>query len=180
MTDERYQKAIDRDWPLMLLLGVILEVLRETGQPVTVDGTLARALRDVAMEFNRWVWVLAILGIGHRLLNRGGKVLDYLSEAAYPFYILHFLFLTAVTYFVVQIQAGVLVKYLLIVTLTFGVTFLVYEGVRRVMPLRFLMGMKTHRSAAAGSEKRGAGTDVGISYLDLNRIYGFKIAESEF
>ena len=146
MTDERYQKAIDRDWPFMLLLGVILEAMRETGQPFTVDGTLSRGLRDVAMEFNRWVWVLAILGIGHRLLNRAGKVLDYLCEAAYPFYIMHFLFLTAVTYFVVQIQAGVLVKYLLIVTITFGVTFLVYEGVRRVMPLRFLMGMKTHRS----------------------------------
>jgi peptidoglycan/LPS O-acetylase OafA/YrhL len=146
MTNERYQKAIDRDWPVMLLLGVILETLRETGQPVTVDGTLPRALRDVAMEFNRWVWLLAILGIGHHLLNRGGKVLNYLSEAAYPFYILHFLCLTVVSYFMVQIQAVVLVKYLLIITITFGVTFLVYEGVRRIMPLRFLLGMKPHRS----------------------------------
>jgi surface polysaccharide O-acyltransferase-like enzyme len=98
------------------------------------------------MEFNRWVWLLAILGIGHHLLNRGGKVLNYLSEAAYPFYILHFLCLTVVSYFIVQIQAVVLVKYLLIITITFGVTFLVYEGVRRIMPLRFLLGMKPHRS----------------------------------
>lgn len=145
MTDERYQKAIDRDWPFMLVLGVILETLRQTGQPVTVDGTLPRVLRDIAMEFNHWVWLLGILGLGHRLLNRGGKVLNYLSEAAYPFYILHFLFLTAVTYFVVQIQAVILVKYLLIVVLTFGVTFLVYEGAQRVQLLRFLMGMKPHR-----------------------------------
>ena len=145
MTDEGYQKAIDRDWPVMLLLGVILEILRDTGQPVTVDGTLPRVLRDVAMEFNRWVWLLAILGIGHRLLNRGGKVLNYLSEAAYPFYLLHLLVLTAVSYFVVQIHAVVAVKYLLIVSITFGITFLVYEGARRVPPLRFLMGMKTHR-----------------------------------
>ena len=145
MTDERYQKAIDRDWPVMLLLGVILEILRETGQPVTVDDTLPRALRDVAMEFNRWVWLLAILGIGHRLLNSGGKVLNYLSEAVYPFYILHFLFLTAVSYFVVQVQAVIVVKYLLIVTITFAVTFLVYEGARRVQPLRFLLGMKPHK-----------------------------------
>ena len=83
----------------------------------------------------------------HRLLNRGGKALNYLSEAAYPFYILHFLCLTAVSYFVVQIQAVVVVKYLLIITITFGVTFLVYEGVRRIMLLRFLMGMKSHRSS---------------------------------
>jgi hypothetical protein len=147
MTNERYQRAIDRDWPVMLFLGLILEALRETGQPVTVDGTLPRALRDVAMEFNRWAWLLAILGIGHRLLNRGGKVLVYLSEAAYPFYILHFICLTAVSYFVVQIQAIVLFKYLLIVMITIGATFLVYEGVRRITPLRFLMGMKPHRSS---------------------------------
>ena len=146
MTDEGYQKAIDRDWPVMLLLGVILEILRQTQQPVTVDGTLPRVLRDVAMEYNRWVWMLAILAIGHRFLNRGGKVLNYLSEAAYPFYILHFLVLTAVSYFVVQIHVVVVVKYLLIVFITFGMAFLVYEGVRRVLPLRFLMGMKTHGS----------------------------------
>ena len=146
MTDEGYQKAIDRDWPVMLLLGVILKILRDTGQPVTVDGTLPRVLRDVAMEFNRWVWLLAILGIGHRLLNRGGKVLNYLSEAAYPFYLLHLLVLTAVSYIVVQIHAVVAVKYLLIVSITFGITFLVYEGARRILLLRFLMGMKTNRS----------------------------------
>jgi peptidoglycan/LPS O-acetylase OafA/YrhL len=145
MTDARYQKAIDRDWPVLLLLGVLLEVLRQMGQPVTVAGTLGRVLRGVALDFNRWVWVLAILGIGHRLLNRGGRVLDYLAESSYPVYIMHFLFLTAVSYFVVQLQAAIVVKYLLIVTTTFGITYLVYEGVRRVTPLRFLLGMKARR-----------------------------------
>ncbi len=146
VTSESYQKAIDRDWPFMLLLGVILELLRQTGQPVTVDGTLARTLRDIAMEFNHWVWLLAIFGIAHHLLTRGGKVLNYLSEAAYPFYILHLLMLTVVTYFLVRIQASIPVKYLLIVMVTFGVTFLVYEGVRRILPLRFLLGMKPRRA----------------------------------
>jgi peptidoglycan/LPS O-acetylase OafA/YrhL len=143
MTDPRYQKTIDRDWPVMLLLGIILETLRQLRLPVTTDGTLGRALVDVAMEFNRWVWVLAILGIGHRLLNRGGKVLNYLSEASYPFYILHLLVLTGVSYFIVQIQTVIIVKYILIVLITFAITFLAYEGARRVLPLRFLLGMKT-------------------------------------
>ncbi len=146
MTDERYQKAIDRDWPWMLILAVILETMRDTGWPYTVDNTLPRALRDVAMELNRWVWVLAILGIGRRLLNRTGKVLDYLSEAAYPFYLMHFLVLTAVTYYVVQIQAAIPVKYLLIVAIAFAITFLMYEAARRIAPLRFLLGMKSHKA----------------------------------
>jgi surface polysaccharide O-acyltransferase-like enzyme len=159
MTDERYQKAIDRDWPWMLVLGVILETMRQTGLPVTADNTLARALRDVAMEFNSWVWVLAILGIGHRLLNRSGKALNYLSEASYPFYILHFLVLTAVTYYVVQIPAGVVVKYLVIVAIAFATTFLVFEVARRIRPLRFLLGMKAHRPQPREARKEAlAGT----------------------
>ncbi len=145
MTDERYQKAIDRDWPWMLILAVILEVMRETGWPYTIDNTLPRALRDVAMEFDRWVWVLVILGVGHLLLNRTGKVLNYLSEAAYPFYLMHFLVLTAVTYYVVRIQTAIPVKYLLIVAIAFAITFLMYEAARRIAPLRFLLGMKSHK-----------------------------------
>ncbi len=145
MTDERYQKAIDRDWPWMLALGVILEIMRDTGWPYTVDNTLPRALRDVAMEFNSWVWVLAILGMGHRFLNFGNRVLNYLSEASYPFYILHFVVLTAVTFYMVRIQAAIVVKYLLIVAIAFAITFLLYEIARRITPLRFLLGMKARR-----------------------------------
>ncbi len=145
MTDERYQQAINRDWPWMLLLGVILEGMRQTGWPATVDNTLPRALRDVAMELKSWVSVLAILGMGNRFLNFSNRALSYLSEASYPFYILHFLVLTAVTYYVVRIQAGIAVKYLVTVAIAFAITFLVYEIARRIAPLRFLLGVKARR-----------------------------------
>ena len=144
MTDERYQKAIDRDWVMMLFLAVLFEVLRQVWRPAFAEGSLAWWLRALAMQLNRWVWVLAILGVGHLILNRGGKVLNYLSEAAYPFYILHFLILTVVTLFIVQMDAPVMVKYLLIISITYGITFLVYEVLRRVSPFRFLLGMKVH------------------------------------
>jgi glucans biosynthesis protein C len=149
MTDARYQKAIDRDWPVMLFLAVLFEVLRQTWNPAFAEWSLPWILRELAMQLNRWVWVLAILGIGHRWLNRGGKVLKYLSEAAYPFYILHFLILTGVSYFIVQVQAAILVKYLLIISITYASTFLVYEGARRVALFRFLLGM--HRNESKSS-----------------------------
>jgi glucans biosynthesis protein C len=38
-------------------------------------------------------WVIAVFAFGHKYLNRPGKVLTYLSQAAYPVYILHMLFL---------------------------------------------------------------------------------------
>jgi glucan biosynthesis protein C len=148
MTDERYQKAIDRYWPIMVMLGVIFEVMRQTWNPEFAEWSFPWVMREMAMHLNRWVWVLAILGMGHRFINRGGKALNYLTEAAYPIYIIHFLILTVVSYFVVQINAPIAVKYILIIGLTFGSIFVVYEGVRRVSPLRFLCGMKGKKQPA--------------------------------
>jgi glucans biosynthesis protein C len=145
VTDSRYQKAIARDWPVMLALGVILEILRQTGWPYTVDNTLPRAIRDVLLEYNSWVWVLGIFGLGGRFLNFGSRTLRYLSEASFPFYILHLLVQTVVTSFVVRISAGIAMKYILLVIVSFAITFLVYEAARRIAPLRFLLGMKAQR-----------------------------------
>src|SRR5580698_951633 len=36
-----------------------------------------------------WSWVLALVGYGKKYLNRKLKVLDYLNQVVYPFYILH-------------------------------------------------------------------------------------------
>jgi peptidoglycan/LPS O-acetylase OafA/YrhL len=73
--------------------------------------------------------------------------LRYLSEAAYPVYILHLPVLTAVSYLGVRLEASVGIKYALIVATTFAVTFLLYEAARRVQIFRFLLGMKTAPSA---------------------------------
>jgi glucans biosynthesis protein C len=153
VSDSRYQKAIARDWPVMLALGVILEILRQTGWPYTVDNTLPRAIRDVVLEYNSWVWVLGIFGLGGRFLNYGSRTLRYLSEASFPFYILHLLVQTVVTSFIVRISAGIAMKYILLVVVSFAITFLVYEAARRIAPLRFLLGMKSQRRDREGVQK---------------------------
>jgi hypothetical protein len=38
-------------------------------------------------------WIFSMFAFGYRYLNRPGKVLSYLSQAAYPVYILHMIFL---------------------------------------------------------------------------------------
>ena len=149
VTDSRYQKAIDRDWPIYLGLGVVLEIVRQTwnpGFPQWSAQWLAYGL--IVEQLTRWILVLAILGMGHRWLNRRSPALNYLSEAAYPFYILHLLVLTAVSYTVIQIETVIAIKYFLIVLATYGFTFLIYEGAKRVSALRFLLGMKTHLKPA--------------------------------
>lgn len=146
-TDERCQKAIDRDAPIALVVALALEVLRQTWHPQFAEGSLPWALHGIAFHLGRLTLTLAILGYGHRLLNRAGPVFHYLVETSYPFYILHLPVATLVGYFIVRLQAVVAVKYLLIVILATGLTFLLCEIVRRIPALRFLFGMKQIRKA---------------------------------
>lgn len=93
--------------------------------------------------FSGWTWLLAILGAGHRWLDRESPLLRYLAEAAYPFYILHEPIDMLVAFFVIQLQTSIAVKFTLIVLLTTVFSLAVYDlVVRRIGLLRFLFGMK--------------------------------------
>ena len=67
----------------------------------------------------------------------------YLATAALPIYILHQPILVTVAYFVVRWQVPALVKYAVIVAISFVVIFVVYDlCVRRTRPTRFLFGIR--------------------------------------
>jgi glucans biosynthesis protein C len=91
-----------------------------------------------------WGWVLALVGYGKYYLNRTHKVLNYLNQAVYPFYILHQTVIVMVAYYIVQRQnESILSKYIYTVGITFFVSVLVYHLFIRPYALtRFLFGMK--------------------------------------
>jgi hypothetical protein len=107
-------------------------------------------------QLGRWSLTMAVLGLGHRYLNRGGPLLRYTSEAAMPFYLLHMTFTTLAGFFVLRLQAPVTVKYPLIVLLATGLTLAAYELlVRRWEIARFLFGMKPLQKPATADTPTG-------------------------
>lgn len=142
MTGEGYQKAIDRDWIYYLPLAIIFEVLRHI-LPDYPDGTVLWALTGLMETTNRLIMVFVLLGAAHRFLNKGGRIHKYLTEAAFPVYLLHMTVTTLVAFFIVKIHAPVAVKYLLIITIATLLTFAVYEVLKRIGFMRFLLGMKS-------------------------------------
>jgi glucans biosynthesis protein C len=97
-------------------------------------------------QMGRWWLTLAILGLGHRFLNFTNKALQYASEAAMPFYLLHMTFSVITGYFIVQLNLFVAIKYLLIVLSATIFTWLTYELVKRWNVARWLFGMKPIKS----------------------------------
>ena len=87
-------------------------------------------------------WVLTVFAFGHRYLNRPGKAIQYLSQAAYPVYILHMIFLYLGAMLIFQLNIPAPLQFAGIVVFTLTGCFGVYEGIRRVAWLRLLFGLK--------------------------------------
>lgn len=91
-----------------------------------------------------WFWVITFIGYGQMYLNFNSKLLKYANEVAYPFYILHQTIIIAIGYYVIQWQAHILVKYSVVLSLTFLACFIAYEVlIKRVSFLRLVFGLKT-------------------------------------
>lgn len=99
-------------------------------------------------------WILSVFALGHQYLNRGSKTLTYLSEAAYPVYILHMIFLFLGSYLIFPLAISVEAKFIITLVITFAGSFGAFEIIRRINILRPLFGLKW-KSATTFAGKQG-------------------------
>jgi glucans biosynthesis protein C len=87
-------------------------------------------------------WIFAVLAFGSKHLNRPGRVLTYLSQAAYPVYIVHMVFLYLGSMLIFPLEIPVQLKFVLALLFTMAGCFLAFEIIRRIKYLRPLFGLK--------------------------------------
>ena len=105
--------------------------------------------------FNRWIWIVAVLGWGHYLLNRPMKWLPYATEAVYPWYILHQTITVVAGVYLSRLALGPVAEPLLLLLATLGGCLLLHEFViRRVPLLRPLFGLSLRASPFASPPGR--------------------------
>jgi uncharacterized protein (DUF2147 family) len=115
----------------VVLLGGVLKIYDSA--PVLLAGSAIAG----------WCFVLAALGLARRFLDFGNPALGYLSEAAFPIYILHQAAIVVPGYFVVRLPLGIAVKFVALLAISVTLTFGAYHLVVRQIPLtRFLFGMR--------------------------------------
>lgn len=115
-----------------------------------------------------WSWVLTCVGYGKRYLNRRHRVLDYVNQAVYPFYILHQTVIVILVFYVVQTTDTILMKYLFTVVATFVITMGIYHlFIRPFGVMRFLCGMKPKMEPGVkGPEPEGQRSELGGNSLE--------------
>lgn len=88
-------------------------------------------------------WILAVFAFGYKHLNHPSAALQYLSQAAYPVYILHMMCLYLGSMLIFPLDIAVPIQFGLMSLFTLAGCFALYELViRRVRFLRPLFGLK--------------------------------------
>jgi hypothetical protein len=83
-------------------------------------------------------------------LDFGNRWLQYSQEALLPFFVVHEPVIIVIAYFVVQWDAGLVPKMIVVVFGAFAVSLGFYQFiVRRIGPLRAMFGMKATRKLPA-------------------------------
>ncbi len=99
---------------------------------------------DYQLAIESDCWIFAVFAFGYRYLNRPGKTLTYLSQAAYPVYILHMIFLSLGSTVIFPLSIQVHLKFILVLLFTVIGCFVTYEFIiRRVNFIRPLFGLKS-------------------------------------
>ncbi len=141
---------------LALYLALVLILVVDRGM-VPAYGSWLYMLGWGIRALASWCCILAILGFGRQHLNFSTPRLTYANEAVLPFYILHQTVILGVGYFVVQWPIPDLLKWLIVLPVSFAIIMVLYEFlVRRVNVLRVLFGMKPKASVAPVQSREAA------------------------
>lgn len=147
VSDDKFGEAIERHWKAALTSGLLIAISLsvvyvaqiQTGLNEVTFYIVEMILRGILI----WCCLIGFLGFGKRFLNRGGKFIDYASEAALPVYIIHLPMVVIVGFYVIKFDLPIAAKYFAIVILSLISSVLLYEiAVRRFNFVRFFLGLK--------------------------------------
>jgi glucan biosynthesis protein C len=150
ISDEQLRQAVRRDWAITLTVGALAFLGAAVISFSTGELDIEAAPRNL-LDFTwwglfavcGWCWAAFTLFIGMRFLNFSNRLLRYGQEAIVPFFVVHQPVIIVIAYFVVQLNAALVPKLLIVVIGSFLVSLALYQFViRRVGLLRVAFGMK--------------------------------------
>ena len=154
-SDDRFQDAVRRDRWLLFAVGVLGlasyfgltavkgDIVFEWAQSFVWPWSI---ILIFSFTFMSWGWALDGLYLAMKYLNFTNKWLEYGNDTIMPFYLLHQPVIIVITYFVVQWEANLWVKLLVVIIGSLSVTLILIRLlIWPFNPIRTLFGMKPRR-----------------------------------
>ncbi|MFC4349114.1 acyltransferase family protein [Kordiimonas lipolytica] len=151
---DAFWTGIAHQWKLSLGLAVVggatLSLVWANWDMLDVDGVFMQLARAARIFYIWWV-ICALFGAAQRYLNHPSQTLSYLTEAVFPYYILHQTVIIVIGVAVAPYLLGAVPEFLLVTFGTIGACMLLHEYViRRVGLLRPLFGLKPKAASPVG------------------------------
>ncbi|MDP3738053.1 MAG: acyltransferase family protein [Hyphomonadaceae bacterium] len=141
---ERFFESCQRMRWTMLGFGagawIALETLRSTGSGF--DDLTRQIVGGGLRELQAWATILALFGFARKHLRRDGPARRYLTDAIFPFYIIHQTAIVIAGYYLNKTGMPLAIEAPLLISITLASCWLGYEIVKRVGLLRPLFGLK--------------------------------------
>lgn len=107
-----------------------------------------RAAMRIVHGLNQWAAIVAVLGFARQLAPGDGPARRYLTQAVFPFYIVHQTATVVMAHHLKPLALAPVVEGPLLVAATFAICFASFEVIRRVGWMRPLFGLRRERRAA--------------------------------
>ncbi|HYB99658.1 MAG TPA: acyltransferase [Candidatus Limnocylindrales bacterium] len=139
-TQPQVEELVASRWKVSLGIAVATSLALLTGLLGLVQ---SKTLMLVGPAVAGWCYVLALLGIGRRMLIASGPAHAYLSESTFPVYILHQVAIIVVGYWLIRLTLPLPLEFVLLVAASLTATMGIYHYLVRPFALpRLLLGMK--------------------------------------
>ncbi|MBI3782869.1 MAG: DUF2147 domain-containing protein [Deltaproteobacteria bacterium] len=139
------EAAVHAERKRALVIGLIATVVLLLGV-LGVFSSPAVILAHTAIA--GWCFVIAFLGWARRMLSFTTPALRYLTESAFPVYVLHQSAIVIPGYFLIQLPLGLWTKFVLLLAVSSALTLTIYHLLVRPFAVpRFLCGMKARAGA---------------------------------
>jgi hypothetical protein len=151
--------ALARFWRLSTVLGVagyLIVASVELAYPgFAMPSRPIADLYHVAREVQCWASIAALIGIAERFWNRDNAWRPMLTEAVFPFYIIHQTVIVVVEYWLRPLQISPVAEFAILVPTTIAGCWAFYLAGRQIGWLRPLIGLRGRGRRDASREQQG-------------------------
>ncbi len=135
--------AILSNWKISLAAAVVACALVFYIHASGADSGTVAIAKSVTRAILAWSTILGLLGLAQTQFHYDGPVRRYLTEAIFPYYIIHQTIIIAVGFYLKQLGTGAGIQFFGILVATVLSCALTYEIARRIAWLRPILGLKS-------------------------------------